>query len=341
MNPYFNNNFFEFFLTLAGRLWDFFTGKPLQLASDELQMLTLILMAISASLVGTFLCFRKMTMLANALSHTTLTAVVVTYLVARGFIAEGGHFDMSYLLARESLLIGAACLMAFITAFGTQFLVRTIAISEDAACGIVFTVLFAVGVMLVTLCSHNAHLGAELVMGSVDALHQDDLLLQCKVTAVILVVIFLFVRPLFVTTFDATFAHTMGLSGSLFAYLIMGLTAIVSVAAFRAVGVLLVLAFFVGPPLIARLWTKHFMRLLFLSTCIGSLASIIAVATSRHMLSVFSLPLSTGALVVMVLATLYVFSGFKIAAFIWCNHTKEGICKFSKKYFVFPHSPRQ
>ena len=308
-NPYFDNNFFEFFGTLASRIFAFISGAHLQLAADELQILVLALIAISASVVGTFLVLRKMTMLTNALSHTILTGVVFAYLfydlMKSGQRFDGADLHFSTLLPDEKLLLGAALFMAFLTTFLTQFLVTKMKLKEDASCGLVFTFLFAVGVIVVTLLSRNAHVGAELLMGNADVLHSDDLAFQFKVTLVNLALIFVLYRAYFVTTFDPIFSHVLGISSLFFGYLLMGQAAITSIAAFRAVGVLLVLAFFVGPPLIVRLWTCRLKPLLMLSFCVGTFVALLGVALSRHLLSYYALPVSTSALIVSLIALIY------------------------------------
>lgn len=307
-NPYYDNNFFEFFRTLACRLYSFFSGAELKLAADELQILVLALIAISAGLVGVFLVLRKMTMLANALSHTILAGVVLAYLAYKWLKIGTDNFDFSHLLPSESILFLAAIIMAFLTNFLTELLTAKMGMKEDASCGIVFTFLFALGVVLVTVLSRNAHIGAELLMGNTDALHFDDLLFQCKVTVLNVALLLLFWRAFFVTTFDPVFSKVLGISALLFGYILMGQTAVTTIAAFRAVGVLLVLAFFVAPPLIVRLWTNRLVPLLIYSAVMGIVASLIGVAVSRHMLSVYSLPISTSGLVVCVITLIYFFS---------------------------------
>jgi manganese/zinc/iron transport system permease protein len=303
-NPYYDTTFFGFFITFIRRL---FSGEfeVLNLAPDELQVVILSLIAISAALVGTFLYLRKITMLANALSHTILAGVVLAYLAHSYFGLEGQNYDFSHLLPNETLLFASALLMAFLTTFFTQLLISKVKLKEDASCAIVFTFLFAFGVILVTALSKNAHIGAELLMGNADALHQDDLSLQIKVTLFNLILITLCYRGFFVTTFDPVFSSILGISPTRFGYLLMALVAITTIGAFRAVGVLLVLAFFIGPPLIARLYVTRLIPLIILAACIGVISSFIAVALARHLLSEFALPVSTSALTVSVIAAFY------------------------------------
>ncbi len=82
LNPYQGVNFFEFFFVFFQRLWGFLTGTLgfHQLANDEIQVIVLSLIGASSALVGTFLVLRKMSMLANSLSHTILVGIVIAFL---------------------------------------------------------------------------------------------------------------------------------------------------------------------------------------------------------------------------------------------------------------------
>jgi manganese/zinc/iron transport system permease protein len=88
----------------------------------------------------------------------------------------------------------------------------------------------------------------------------------------------------------------------------MVLTAMTCIAAFRAVGVLLVLAFLVGPVLTARLWTNRLKTLIALSCAFGGASTLLGVALSRHFLSVYNMPLSTGGIVVALIGLIFTLS---------------------------------
>ena len=89
MSPYIGKTFWEAFFLFFSRLFQFLTADPgtLQMASDELQLLTLMGIAASSALVGSFLILRKMAMLANSLSHTILVGVILSFILisSRGF----------------------------------------------------------------------------------------------------------------------------------------------------------------------------------------------------------------------------------------------------------------
>lgn len=301
-NPYWGNNFFTFFATLYTRLKG---DLPLSdLPSDEVQLLVLLGIACSCALLGVFLNLKKMTMLANSLSHTVLLGILAVYLLTSSF-----YIDLS------SLVI-AAVIAALATTFLTQFFTQFLHLQEDASIGLVFTTLFALGIVGVTLFTKNGHLGTEAIMGNVDALDKNDVHWVYTILALNTCVIFLSLRGLTITAFDPGFARAQGISLSLFNYLLMLLTAFTLVGAFRAVGVLLVLSFLTAPVLITRLWAKRLAALLCGSCLTGCLLALVGVALSRHFLSVYAMPLSTGALVVTVMGLFYLLT-FRVTR--WFN----------------------
>ncbi|MFI5334200.1 MAG: metal ABC transporter permease, partial [Chlamydiales bacterium] len=167
MNPYTNSSFFEFFGLLFTRIGRWMIGEPSTFASDEIQLLVLVAVAISSALVGSFLVLRKMTMLANSLSHTILLGIVIAYLIAGQVVSTEG-FPLH-------ILLFAAVITGVLTTLLTQLLTHLMRVQEDASIGLVFNTLFALGILLVSLFTRNVHIGVEAIMGNVDALHFDDL----------------------------------------------------------------------------------------------------------------------------------------------------------------------
>jgi manganese/zinc/iron transport system permease protein len=303
-NPYFGQDFWGFFVTLFYRIASFASGSISfsQLASDEIQIVVLCGVAISSALVGTFLVLRRMTMLANALSHTILLGIVMAFVLTRGFLLQDDqHSSMIYLPA----MLLAALFTGLLTTFFTHFLTATVKLQEDASIGLVFTSFFALGIVLVTLLTRNAHVGIEAVMGNVDALQLEDCFLIFCIVLMNITLFTLFFKEFKITTFDKGLAKALGFSTIFFDYLLMTQTSATSVGAFRAVGVLMVLAFITGPPLTARLLTHNLKRMLILSSVLGCFASLMGIAITRHILSVYDVPLSTSGVVVCVIVAIY------------------------------------
>ena len=297
MNPYTGQSFFGFFDVLFKRVFLALKGDAHSLASDEVQLLVLIMIALSSALVGTFLVLKKMTMLANSLSHTVLLGILGAFLITRG---EG-----IYTISVPTLLIGAL-ITALCTTFSTEFLHKKLRLQEDTSIGLIFTAFFALGVVLVTTLTRNTHLGIEAIMGNVDALHPSDVKQVFYLFLFNAALVFLFFRRLELLAFDSQLARNMGISLIFFNYLLMFQTALTAIGSFRAVGAFLFLAFLVAPVLTARFFTHRLKPLLFLAGGIGVLAAVFSVALSRHVLSVYHIPLSTSGLAATVLGAFFV-----------------------------------
>lgn len=305
-NPYYEQNFWGVFYTLLERIYLFFTGQLsfTELAPDEIQMLVLSGVAASSALVGCFLVLRKMTMMANSLSHTILLGILLAFFFGQSSYQNAEHFFSGTQLNIQAMLL-ASLLMGLVTTFLTEFLMGTARLQEDASTGIIFTSLFALGIVLVTLLTRNAHIGVEVVMGNVDALHIDDCKLVFWVLVMNVLFFFLFYKEFQITTFDPAFAKAIGISPTVMNYLLMALVSTTIVGAFRAVGVLMVLTFITGPALTSRLLAHSLKKMLLLAVALGVLASLLGVALSRHLLSVYELALSTAGIVVAVTVILY------------------------------------
>lgn len=307
LNPYWGKNFFQVIALFFERMVSLLFGSLTlsDLATDDIQILVLSLVAIASALVGAFLVLRKMTMLANALSHTILLGIVIAYLLLLSFLPREALSSHAISL---QLLFLASLATALLTTLLTQCLTALFHIKEDASTGLVFTTLFALGIVLITAFTRDAHIGTEAIMGNVDALHFDDLRVVFWTALINFSCITILFKEWKVTTFDSGFAQSTGFSTPFFNYLLMVLTAATSIAAFRAVGVLLVLSFLVAPVLIARLFCQRLKYVLFISSGIGVFASLFSVALSRHLLTVHNLPVSTSALTVTTLGVLYFLS---------------------------------
>ncbi len=264
--------------------------------TDGIQMAVLSAIAVACGLISPFLVLKRMTMFANSLSHTILLGI------ALAFLWTGGAF-----FSLPHLLIGAS-FAALMTALFTGGLVRFFRLQEDASIGLVFTALFAAGITVVTLFTRDAHIGIEAVMGNADVLQQSDLRLALSLVGLNLAMVLLFYKQFQLLSFDPHGAKTIGIPCHLFHFLFLGLVAATCIGAFRAVGALLVLAFLVGPYLIARLFCHRLPWLLFWTPCVGVAASLSGVLLSRYFFTVFGWSLSTGGLVVVVIALFYIFA---------------------------------
>lgn len=297
MNPYAHTTLFTFVTTFCQRLMLFVSGKlPLNnLSADELQIGVLVSVAIACSLVGVFLIHRKMTMLANALSHTVIFGIVMTFILLK----------KSFHLIDPSLsfhvMFIASLITGLLTAVLAQWISQYTSLQKDASIGLVFTTFFALGILLITLFSKNGHIGIDMIMGNVDALHLQDLKSMFQLLLLMGALLLVFYRGLKISTFDPIFSKLQGFSPKFYNYLIIFMLSLSSIGAFRAVGVVLVLAFFIVPPLFAQLFANSLKKQIIFATSMGAMSAFLGVALSRHFLSTLEIAFSTGGITVLTL----------------------------------------
>jgi len=295
MNPYWGANFFQFFAILGQRLGSLLRGETISLAPDEVQILVLAGVALSCGLIGTFLLVRKMTMIANSLSHTLLLGIVVSTILFSGKLGI-------------ATLLASAFITALLTVGLSYLLSRSPFVKEDAGVGLSFTTLFALGLVALMLFAKSTHIGIEVVMGNLDAVHVDDIFFSWMIAAIDGLLLFIFYPWLKAHSFDSTFSFSLKLPCKSLDLLFLMLVSLTCVGAFRSVGVLIVLTFLTGPALCGKIFCRHLKRILLTAVGLGLLASLLSVAIARHILSVYHIPLSTAGIAVVVIALFVVFA---------------------------------
>lgn len=234
--------------------------------------MTASLVACSTALLGVFLLLRKMTMIADAISHAVLPGIVLAYLIS-------GSRD-SFIM-----LLGAAIFGMLVTLL-IEFLHKKGKMQEDAAIGISFTGLFAVGVILISLFTGKIDLDQDCVLyGEIAYVPLDTVVVgnlevpqDTRYLMILFVIIVLFIiifyKGLFLSTFDATYASTLGIAVGFWHYTLMGMVSLTTVFSFESVGAILVITLLVGPAAGAYLLTTQLKKMLFLACFLGIFASI-------------------------------------------------------------------
>lgn len=233
-------------------------------------ILTGILVGITCSIAGVFLVLRKMSMIADAISHTVLFGIVMAFLITQTL---NGFW----------MLIGAAC-AGLLTAYFVQLL-QTSGIQEDAAIGVTFTSLFALGVLLITLFAGNVHLDVEhVLMGEIAFVPWDKwtlftITMPKAVWMLLLVLVInigfllLFFKEMKLSTFDPIYAVSIGLPITVLHYGFMTTISLTTVAAFDSVGAILVVAMLIGPAATAYLISKSVLQMFVFSISFGTIAA--------------------------------------------------------------------
>lgn len=234
-------------------------------------LLTASLVGLSCGFIGALLILRRMAMMADAISHTVLLGIVVAYLVTRQL--SGVH-----------MLIGAM-IAGLLTAVLVQWF-HSRGVQQEAAIGVVFTTLFAIGVVLIATKVGNAHLDINhTLMGEITFIPWEKIRLPwigvipeavfilTLVLLVIVAAILCFYKEWKITSFDPALAASLGIPVVLMHYVFMGLVSITTVASFDAVGAIMVVAMLITPASAAYLWTDRLSVMLVLSGLFGVLSA--------------------------------------------------------------------
>ncbi len=238
----------------------------------EVQLIAVVV-AVACALPGVFLILRRMAMMSDAISHSILPGIVVAF-----FLVEN---------LNSPLLIVGAALTGLLTVVLVELLADTRLVKEDAAIGIVFPALFSLGVILIARFAGDVHLDLDAVLLGELAfapfnrleiagrdLGPQGLYAMGAVGLLNLAFILLFYKELKLATFDAALATALGFAPVVLHYTLMALVSITAVAAFDAVGAILVVALIVGPPASARFLTDRLSLTLVLSVALGVACAI-------------------------------------------------------------------
>ena len=232
-------------------------------------------------MIGVYVVLRRMSYIGHGMSHSVFGGAVVGYVLGWNFyLVAGGWGFISALLINQTT--------------------RRRQIGADAAIGIITTASFAFGVALISRARNFTRNFDAALFGNLLGISNQDLLLIAITTAVMIVVVLVLYKQLLFLTFDPEVAPTYGVPTQwidvAFA-LILAATIIVSI---KIMGVTLIAASLVIPPVIARLLTNSFARIIVLSALIGAFSGFTGVYIS------FYQDLATGATIVLLLAALFV-----------------------------------
>lgn len=252
---------------------------------------TASLVAISASMVGVFLILRRMALLGDAISHSVLLGIVGGYLLS-------GSRSIGIMLI-------SATLIGLLTAWLSNALHRLGKLQTDASIGIVFTLFFALGVILISMFSSQVDLDQECVLyGELAFVPFDTIAFGASdigprafwmilgVFIINLVVIGFAFERFKLVSFHPALAVSLGISVGFWHYLLMTLVSLTTVASFDAVGAILVVALLIMPAASAYLVAKSLKSMLFIAAAYAQVSVLLGYAMARWLDS--SIPASIG-----------------------------------------------
>ena len=262
---------------------DWITG-PLAYPFMQRALIVSVLVAAVCAVLSCYLVLKGWSLMGDAISHAVLPGIVLAYVA--GLPLAVGAFGA-----------GLSCALL------TGYLKENSRVKEDTVMGVVFTGLFAFGVVLFTNVKSDLHLD-HILFGNILGLERGDLRDTLIVAGITLATILALRRDLLLYCFDSSHARTIGLRTGLLYYLLLSLLAVTIVVSLKAVGIILVIAMLVTPGCIAYLLTDRFSRMLVIATTSAVGSSFFGVYLS------FFLNASTGACIVLLQAAIFLVALF-------------------------------
>lgn len=227
-------------------------------------LLAAVLVGVLCPVVGVWVVLRRLAFLGDAMSHSTLSGVAVAYLLGVSIVL--GALVAGVVMGLLVALIGAR---------------RNL--HDDAAIGVVETVLFAGGLLLI---SRQDNVGVDLshfLLGQIVTVDDGDLLLAGSLTAAVLATVGLLGRDLLSATFDPVHARGAGVPDRLVRTTILAMVSAAVVVSLQTVGLLMSVAILVTPAASARLCTRRIPTMTAVAVGLGLFATVGGLTASYHL----------------------------------------------------------
>lgn len=238
------------------------------------------LVGLVCALLSCFLILKRWSLMGDAVSHSVLPGVVLAYVIGIPFSIGAFLFGLGSVL-------------------GVGYIKQKVRLKDDAVIGIVFTTLFALGLVLVSKVPSNIDL-MHILFGYVLGISDIDALQVGVIAVVVSAVVIALRRSLLLYAFDPAHAGAIRLRVQFYHYLLLVLLALTVVASVQTVGIILVIAMLITPGATAHLLTDRFDRMLAIAAGVSVTACIIGAYCSYYF------DVSTGGAMVLVLGSIFV-----------------------------------
>jgi manganese/zinc/iron transport system permease protein len=250
-------------------------------------------LGLVSGVLGSFALLRKQSLLGDALAHAALPGIAVAFL-------------LTHSKSPLTLLLGAGA-AAWLAAMLINAVTRTTRIKTDAAMGVVLSVFFGGGLVLLTYIQRLPDAGKagldKFLFGQAAALLGSDVVVMCVLGGAVLLVVALLWKQFKLLTFDPGFASSLGLPVRRLEIILTTLLVVAIVIGLQTVGVVLMSALVVAPAAAARQWTNRLGAMVFIAGLFGAVSGVSGAVISS---SVARLP--TGPTIVLVALSIVVFS---------------------------------
>jgi manganese/zinc/iron transport system permease protein len=252
-----------------------------------------MLLGLSSGVIGSFAYLRKQSLMGDALSHAALPGVCVAFMIT-------GTKSIFF------FLIGAI-IAGILATVSISYITRHSRIKQDSALGIILTVFFGVGIVLLTQIQHsnsgNQSGLDKFLFGHAASMVQSDVYTIAGISVLLVSLSFLFFKEFKLLSFDPGFAKGIGLPVVLLDQFIMLLIVMAVVIGIQAVGVVLMAALLITPAVAARYWTEKLHVMVIVSGLFGALSGFIGTVVST-----MANNLPTGPLIVLSATIIFVIS---------------------------------
>jgi len=259
-------------------MWDRLL-EPLQYGFMVEAMLIAAIIGAVCAILSCYLVLKGWSLMGDAISHAMLPGIVLAYIIGL------------------PLALGAF-VAGLVTAGATGWIKNNSRIKEDTVMGVVFTGLFALGLVMFTKVQTSVHLN-HILFGNILGIERHDMIQAIIAAGITLVLVLAMRKDLLLYLFDPNQARAAGLNLTLLHYLLLVLISATIVAALQAVGIILTVAMLITPGCIAYLLTDRFDRMLIIASASAVASSVVGTYTS------FFLNGSTGACIVLVQAAIF------------------------------------
>ena len=242
------------------------------------------LIGFTNGFLGSFIVLRRMSLMADALSHSMLPGLAI------GLVLFGLH--------PGGLFLGGI-VAAFLVAIGAMLLARASRLKEDSSLAILYTVAFSVGVVLLQFVPTSVDL-KHYLFGNILGLGNADLWIAYGVTLAVVPGLLLVLRPLVLTLFDPMVARSQGVKVDALHVVLIAASVLAMISSAQSVGVVLMLGLLVTPAATLYLLTDKFSTMLWGGAFLGSAGSVVGLVLSYRFDRVPS-----GAAIVLVLGACF------------------------------------
>jgi len=257
-----------------------FLIEPLSYDFMQRALLMSVMIGVVCAMFSCFLILKGWSLMGDAVSHAVLPGLALAYLAGLP-------------LAVGAFVAGLLCAAA------TGFLRNHSRVKEDAVMGIVFSGMFALGLVLLTRIETDVHL-MHVLFGNVLGISQNDMIEAVVISALAFLAMMIWRRDIMLYCFDPSHARAIGLNVRFIHFGLLILLALTIVAALKAAGVILVIAMLIAPGATAFMVTRSFDRMMAVAVLVSVVSCIAGTVASYH------LDTATAPLIVVIQAGLFI-----------------------------------